>query len=70
VHLPAAAGGDAPQLLDVDVHEVARMEVLVAADRPSRRPVEPGEPVQAESVEHPVDRGGGESESVGDANGP
>ncbi len=67
MRLPAATRGDAPQFLDVHMQQVAGRRVLVAADHPSGRPVEPGEPVQTKAAEHPVDGGGGESQPVADA---
>jgi hypothetical protein len=44
VDTPAATGWDLAELLDVDVHEVARMVVLVAAHDTAGRPVHPRQP--------------------------
>ncbi|THA47123.1 hypothetical protein E6R62_32100 [Streptomyces sp. A1136] len=41
-----AAVGDVAEFLDVDVDEVARPVVFVAADRLSGGPVQPGQAVQ------------------------
>src|SRR5690606_26478789 len=60
---------DPREFVDVAVQEAGRRGVSVAADHPSRGAVEPGEPVQAKSTEHAVDRGWGEPESAGDADG-
>jgi hypothetical protein len=43
----AAALGDAAQLLDVEVDELAGRRALVAADDPPAWPVQHGQPVQA-----------------------
>src|SRR5688572_28106513 len=69
VHLPPTPVRDPAELLDIDVDQVPRSGVLVAADGASGGPVEPAEPIQAESVEYPVDGGGREPQPVGDACG-
>lgn len=69
MRLPAATRRDAPELLAVHMHEVAGARVLIAADHPPRGAVEPGEPVEAEAAEHPVDRRACEAQPVGDADG-
>ena len=67
---PATAWGDAAQLLDVDVDEVAGRGVLVAAaDHLPGGAVEPGKAVESEPAEHTVDRRGGHVQLRGDARG-
>ena len=67
---PASARGYPPQLLDIHVEQVSGMEVLIAPDHPAGGPVEPAQPLQAETAQHAVDGRGGESESVADADRP
>jgi hypothetical protein len=40
------------------VEQLARCGALVAADQPLGRPVHPGQPVQPQADQHPVDGGG------------
>src|SRR2546423_2844976 len=51
---PPTAGGNAPQLLDVDVHQSAGLVVLVAADRSSRLAVHLVEAVPLPACQDPV----------------
>ena len=70
VDAPAAAWGDAAQLLDVHVEQVSGPGVLVAAaDHPPGRPVQPAEAVEAEPAEHAVYGRRGHAQPPGDAGG-
>jgi hypothetical protein len=63
----AAPGGDATQLLDVQVDQIAGPVMLVAADRPAGGTVQPGQPVHPVADQHPMDRGGWQPQPGGDA---
>jgi len=67
---PAPSLGDAAQLLDVDVDELARAVHLVAADRGPRHLVEVVEPVQPVAHQHPVHRRRLQAADAGDARRP
>jgi hypothetical protein len=67
LHSVAAPGGDAAQLLDVQVDQVAGPRVLVAADRSAGGAVQPRQPVQLVADQDPMDGGGGHTEPGGDA---
>src|SRR5215207_2479200 len=59
--------GDAAQLLDVQVDQIAWPWVLIAADRPAGGAVQPGQPVHSVADQYAVHGGGGKVESGGDA---
>src|SRR5204863_1493714 len=63
---PPATVRHAPELLHVDVDELAGPGALVATDHPRGGSVHPVEPVQAVSAKDPVDRGAWLSECVGE----
>jgi hypothetical protein len=63
----AAAVGDVPELLDVDVHQVARGGVLVAADHSAGGPVEMGQAGELVAGQDAVHGGRVEPEQEGDA---
>jgi hypothetical protein len=48
----AATIGDAAQLLDIQVDQLAGSLSLIAADHPTGRPVHPGQPTQAMADQH------------------
>ncbi|OXR39619.1 hypothetical protein B7C42_08313 [Nocardia cerradoensis] len=58
---------DVAEFLDIDVDQVARRGVFVAADRCRGGPVEPAQPGHAIAGQDPVHGGGVQSEQVGDA---
>jgi hypothetical protein len=63
----AALGGDAAELLDVQVDQVAWLVMLVAADRAAGRAVHEGQPVHPVADQHLMDGRGGHTEAGGDA---
>ena len=56
VDAPAASWGDLADLLDVEVHQLARFRALIAAYHPPGGPVDPRQPVQAVALRARADR--------------
>jgi hypothetical protein len=67
VDAPPSAVGDAAELFDVDVDELAGPASFVAADDLARGPVEEGQAVQAVPGQDPVDGRGGQAQDRADA---
>jgi len=67
---PAPTVGDVPELLDVHVHERARVVVFVSADRLAGGTVDVGKSIHARGREDAVDRGRGDAESGCELNRP
>jgi hypothetical protein len=59
--------GDAAQLLDVQMDQVAGLVMLVAADRAAGGTVQPRQSVHPVADQHPMDGRGGHTEPGGDA---
>ena len=53
---PAAPGGDATELFDVDLDQLAGSGVFDAANDPPGGPVHPRQPVESEPHQHPMHR--------------
>jgi len=64
----AATLGDAPELLDVQVDQLARVLTLIAHDH-AAAPVEVGEATQAMTAQYPVDGRAGQVQLPGEAVG-
>jgi hypothetical protein len=65
----AAAIRDVAQLLDVDVHQVTRVGVFVAADHPPGAAVQMGQAWESIAGQDPMHSGWVQPEEVGDAGG-
>ena len=65
---PATAGWNPPQLLDIDVDQIARVFVLVAADHTPRGSIHPAQPVQLLAHQHAMHRRGRHVEAHPNAN--
>ena len=64
----AAAVGDAPEFLDVDVDQLAGVLTLVAHDHPAG-PVGVAKAVHAVAAQHPIDRRAGHPQVVAEPMG-
>jgi hypothetical protein len=62
----AATVGNVAELLDVDVHQLARRGAFIAADHPTAAPVQMRQPSHPLPAQHPVHRGRVETQVVGD----
>lgn len=62
--------GNVPELLHADMHERARVVVLVSANRFARGAVDMGQPVQVRRSQDAVDRGRGDAETDASWTGP
>jgi hypothetical protein len=62
----AAPIGDAPQLFDIQVDQLAGSGALIAADHPAGGPVHGGQPTQAMADQDAMDGGGGPAGRGGD----
>jgi hypothetical protein len=65
--LPASTLRDFAQLLDVDVDQLSGARSFVAADHASGGPIHPGQTIDPQADEDPVDRRGRDTESVANA---
>src|SRR6266536_277096 len=61
------AGWDAPELLDVDVHELAGTDGVDPSDHTPGGPVDPSDPIETEANEYTVHGRGGHRQDAGDA---
>jgi hypothetical protein len=67
---PAAAVGDVAELLHIHMQQVTGVFMLITPDRLPGGPVHVREPVDPAPDQDRVDRGGGDSDLVGDRDRP